>query len=295
VACVQFALSTGHVITMLIQLIRGFVDVPVTSSGSSSSLLYLLDQTTPEHIAPPIFYITNSLVGDAILIWRLWVIWGRNLSLCIPFVVLCIASGVTGYTALVNLSRISPTDTGTVFLPRVHNLLLATWTLSVATQFGATVLIGYRILKAIRWSSKGIRASRLSVLWIVVESGALYSVTTIFLLGFSSTNTGAIFANSLGQISALGPTLIIVRAGLKGSSSFTPVKGSVNNLPSRSNPEDIESGSRSDDTMMVHVRKATEVRLDDLVRRDDGGFVTVSDETSGSPKSRAYASDYSEL
>jgi len=73
------------------------------------------------------------------------------------------------------------------------------------------------------------------------------------------------------------------------------VKGSVNNLPSRSNPEDIESGSRSDDTMMVHVRKATEVRLDDLVRRDDGGFVTVSDETSGSPKSRAYASDYSEL
>ncbi|KAI0286334.1 hypothetical protein BC826DRAFT_94071 [Russula brevipes] len=211
VACVQFALSTGHVITMLIQLIRGFVDVPVTSSGSSGSLLYLLDQTTPEHIAPPIFYITNSLVGDAILIWRLWVIWGRNLSLCIPFVVLCIASGVTGYTALVNLSRISPTDTGTVFLPRVHNLLLATWTLSVATQFGATVLIGYRIWRAIRWSSKGIRASRLSVLWIVVESGALYSVTTIFLLGFSSTNTGAIFANSLGQISvAFSPPMLKV-------------------------------------------------------------------------------------
>jgi hypothetical protein len=106
---------------------------------------------------------------------------------------------VTGYTALVNLSRLSPTDS--VFLPRVHNWLLATWSLSIATQFGATVLIGYRFWKTIRWTSKGIRASRLSVLWILVESGALYSVTTIFLLGFSSTNTGAIFAASLGQIS----------------------------------------------------------------------------------------------
>jgi hypothetical protein len=59
VACVQFALSTGHVVTLLVQLIRGFVDVPVTPSGSSGSLLYLLDQTTPEHIAQEVFYITN--------------------------------------------------------------------------------------------------------------------------------------------------------------------------------------------------------------------------------------------
>ena len=64
-------------------------------------------------------------------------------------------------------------------------------------------MIGYRFWKSIRWNStwKGIRKSRLDVLWILVESGALYSVTTIFLLGFSTTNTGAIFAVSLGQIS----------------------------------------------------------------------------------------------
>jgi len=64
-------------------------------------------------------------------------------------------------------------------------------------------MIGYRFWKSIRWNStrNGIRRSRLDVLWILVESGALYSVTMIFLLGFSATNTGAIFAASLGQIS----------------------------------------------------------------------------------------------
>jgi hypothetical protein len=108
---------------------------------------------------------------------------------------------VTGYTGLVNLSHLSPTET--VFLARVHNWLIATWCLSIATQFGATLMIGYRLWKSIRLNStrNGIRKSRLDVLWILVESGALYSVTMIFLLGFSAANTGAIFAASLGQIS----------------------------------------------------------------------------------------------
>jgi hypothetical protein len=65
-------------------------------------------------------------------------------------------------------------------------------------------MIGYRFWKSIRWNStwNGIRKSRLDVLWILVESGALYSVTIIFLLGFSATNAGVIHAVSLGQISA---------------------------------------------------------------------------------------------
>ena len=106
---------------------------------------------------------------------------------------------VSGYTAIVDLSRLSATET--VFSPSVHNWLIATWCLSMATQFGATLMIGYRFWKSIQWNTNSIRESRLAVLWILVESGALYSVTTIFLLGFSATNTGAIFAAALGQIS----------------------------------------------------------------------------------------------
>jgi hypothetical protein len=95
---------------------------------------------------------------------------------------------VTSYTGLVNLFHLSPTET--VFLARAHNWLIATWCFSIATQFGATLMIGYRFWKFIRWNStrNGIRKSRLDVLRILVESGALYSVTMIFLFGFSATN-----------------------------------------------------------------------------------------------------------
>ncbi|KAH9046128.1 hypothetical protein EDB84DRAFT_1576027, partial [Lactarius hengduanensis] len=167
VASVQFALATGHVITLLVQLIRAFIGAAGTLDGP---LNYLLDQSTPEHVAQEVLYITNSLIGDAIMIWRLWIIWNRNFWLCVPFIVLCVASGVTGYIALVNLARLTPPDT--VFSSRVHSWLIATWALSIATQLGATLLIGYRIWKSIQWNnSKGLRASRLSVLWILVESG----------------------------------------------------------------------------------------------------------------------------
>jgi hypothetical protein len=78
------------------------------------------------------------------------------------------------------------------------------------------------------------------------------------------------------RLQALGPTLIIVRAGLRGSSSsssFTPVKGSINKShgdpPSRHNPRDVESGTRSGDGMVVHIEKATDVCL------EDGGSVSM--------------------
>ena len=47
-----------------------------------------------------------------------------------------------------------------------------------------------------------------------------------------------------------------------------PVKGSINRSydpPSRPNPSDVETGSRGGDSMVVHVKKATEICFDDLV------------------------------
>jgi hypothetical protein len=56
VSSIQFALATGHVITLLVQLIRAFIGAAGTLDGPS---LYLLDQSTPEHVAQEVLYITN--------------------------------------------------------------------------------------------------------------------------------------------------------------------------------------------------------------------------------------------
>jgi len=291
VASTQFALCTGHTVTLVVGLVRGFLNPPWTSSKETSD--YILNQDEPERKAQAALYLTNSLIGDAILIWRLWIIWGRNLWLTAPFVLLLIATAVAGIIGFTNLGRLDLSQT--VFLPTVINWLTASWCLSIATQFGATLLIGYRVWKLAQGTSKGIGASRLAIIWILVESGALYSVTTIFMLGFSRANIGGIFISALGQISALGPTLIIVRVGLRGSdssSAFKPARGSVNTPspgpPIFHNPRDVESRAESHcNHTKVHVGKTTEIRLHDLTGRD-----ASSNEIGRSLKSRVYVSEY---
>jgi len=293
VASTQFALCTGHVIILVVELIRGFLNPPWTSSKETSD--YILNQDEPERKAKAALYLTNSLIGDAILIWRLWIIWGRNLWLTVPFIFLFSATAVAGVTGFTNLGRLN-----LVFLPSVINWLTASWCLSIATQFGATLLIGYRVWKSTQGTSKGIGVSRLAIIWILIESGAIYSVTTILMLGFSRANIGAIIVTVLGQISALGPTLIIVRVGLRGSNSsstFTPVKGSLNNpYPGppafhNHNPRDVESQAQAQDNRTkVHVGKTTEIRLHDLTGPD-----ASNDEMGRSPKSQVFISEYSEL
>ncbi|KAI0246789.1 hypothetical protein BJV78DRAFT_1251282 [Lactifluus subvellereus] len=89
VASVQFALATGHITTLLVQLSRVYVGAAGTLDGRSQ---YLFGGASPDHVALEALYITNSLIGDAILIWRLWVIWNRNFWLCLPFIAFCIAT-----------------------------------------------------------------------------------------------------------------------------------------------------------------------------------------------------------
>ena len=68
VITVQFFISTGHVVSLLIQLIRGFVyppspppanALPPMSVNLTGSALYFTDQSTPEHIAEVTLYVLN--------------------------------------------------------------------------------------------------------------------------------------------------------------------------------------------------------------------------------------------
>jgi len=73
----------------------------------------------------------------------------------------------------------------------------------MATHFRATLPIEYRFRRLAQWAPQGMRSSRLSIIWIVFESGTLpvYSVMITFLLDFSLKSTGACLAAALGQIS----------------------------------------------------------------------------------------------
>lgn len=94
--------------------------------------------------------------------------------------------------------------------PLILKYLLASWSLSIATQVSATALIAYRIWTyATRIPAHVVPADErermdyMAVVWIVIESGAVYTASTIVLLVFFVLNTQAsnVIGKALGQIS----------------------------------------------------------------------------------------------
>ncbi|KAJ7026662.1 hypothetical protein C8F04DRAFT_1124802 [Mycena alexandri] len=282
-ATLQFFISTGHNAACLVQLIRGFITNGDTPNGP---FIYFLDMASPEHVAQEAFYITNSVLGDAILIWRLYIVWNNNWWLCAPFATLVAATTICGYVAISHLAHFSPVDP--VFLANLGNWLLSTWCLSLVTQVGATLLIAYKIWATTSW---GINksSSHMKVFWMVVESGAVYSFTTVILLSLyvAKENAGAIVGAALGQISCLVPTSIIVRTGLVSAATSTagsfPSFRAATRLPRKS------SQGSGTITQEGEIDSAQEICLTDMVSDDEAKNAGLIDLEKGNSLSRARA------
>ncbi|KAJ7076624.1 hypothetical protein B0H15DRAFT_790338, partial [Mycena belliarum] len=114
--------------------------------------------------------------------------------------ILIVSSSVCGYTATAHLVQFSPVDP--VFAKSLSRWILSLWSMSLVTQVSATLLIAYKI-----WSNTFHGTMRRSgpsaVFWMVVESGAVYSITTVITMTLYvlKADSGAISGGALGQIS----------------------------------------------------------------------------------------------
>jgi len=251
---VQFILSTVHIITILVQLIEGFV---TTSGISQGSTQYFFDMGTGAHVTQEAAYVFNVRFSVFIILLlrvfiyvsrRVWLETGFLSGVCIWFGGRIVVSlsyqwvtyfrvyellGLIGYLikgfasiwdnqwlyfqhqpmhltitvcvcrAIFNLTRLDSNET--LFLTQVTTWLVALWAMSVTLQVLCTTLIASRIW----WDSRLIRKAgfglhrQMSVVWIIVESGAIYSIGTVFLMTFFllKTQAGAIIGHPLGQIS----------------------------------------------------------------------------------------------
>ena len=251
---VQFILSTVHIITILVQLIEGFV---TTSGISQGSTRYFLDMGTGVHVTQEAAYVFNVRFSVfTLLLLRVFIYVSRRVWLEMKFLsgvciwfggrIVALLSyqwvmyfrvyellGLIGYLikgfasiwdsqwlyfqhqpmhltitvcvcrAIFNLTRLDSNET--LFLTQVTTWLVALWAMSVTLQVLCTTLIASKIW----WDSHLIKKAgfglhrQMSVVWIIVESGAIYSISTIFLMTFFllKTQAGAIIGHPLGQIS----------------------------------------------------------------------------------------------
>ncbi|KAA1472831.1 hypothetical protein DENSPDRAFT_207217 [Dentipellis sp. KUC8613] len=224
----MYAISTAHIsmrFTALLLAIRGeTVQSPtgtwIVSKGFEGIRIYL----------PAI----NIIVGDTVVIWRVWAIWNRNRAVCIiPLIFLfgaadLVVAGITGTT----LFYVTPDDTRAEQVAMICELVF--FSFCASTNIVATVLIAIRAWNHRRLLRVSMHNGKLSEATahlrrpfaLAIESGALYSSTWIILLSImphSAKVKGAdsVLLDMLVQLTGIYPSMIVVVVCLKQSLNDT--------------------------------------------------------------------------
>ncbi|PBK93592.1 hypothetical protein ARMGADRAFT_1062978 [Armillaria gallica] len=164
-----------------------------------------------------------SILADAIMIWRCWIVWGRRLLIIlVPFAFLIAATTckiISLYESYASQGILYP------LLPLLYSCFV------LVTTLCCTLLIIFRIV-TVAWAAgevgSGLRAYR-HTLEILVESSALYSISLILYIAFDvQDNVLFSYFDSLAAFArGIAPTLLIGRVAAGHARPDDSWQGSV--------------------------------------------------------------------
>ncbi|EIM85267.1 uncharacterized protein STEHIDRAFT_157908 [Stereum hirsutum FP-91666 SS1] len=169
--------------------------------------------STPVNVLGSASYIFSNFLADAMIIYRLWVIWSYNWYIIIIPILSFLAS-----TALSILTIYETAQPGASLWSHITlGFSVPYWSLSIALNILVTLAIVYRLVAMKRRIGRLLSPahSRMytSLSSMVIESAALYSITgMIFIICYArSSSVQNIVLPILGQVMCIAPELIILR------------------------------------------------------------------------------------
>ncbi|KAJ7454246.1 hypothetical protein FB451DRAFT_1280601 [Mycena latifolia] len=198
-----FATCTAH----WILTIQAFFQAFLNATDPTVTLLFYLDIGRPIHVARIYLTLVTLLIGDALIIHRLWLIWNREFRVVALPVLTWLGVLVCGIFVVYAFSE------------SVRNnkfLLTANWVLSVFTTVYCTGMMAWRIWTSSREMGNIDGGLLLSMLVILVESAAIWTAWAIFLAVTYQTGSSvsALATDLSGPIIGLVNMLIHLRVGL---------------------------------------------------------------------------------
>ncbi|KAI0087735.1 hypothetical protein BDY19DRAFT_219876 [Irpex rosettiformis] len=250
VALIMFFFSSAHVTLGFQRLIEGFIHRREWPGGPDA---FFSDVSIPANVVKVGIHTVNSIIGDSVVVWRCFLVWGRDWKMCALPILLIIASAVCGFAQTVYFARAKALHSAFAHTLQIWNGSL--FSLSLATNVCATLLISlrvvYRYMLRLGGSRTAFRYWR--VLVIIIESGMVYSIALIceITLYFLHSNAFYIVYDPIAQLTAITPTLIIILAALQLT---------ANDVHSRM--------TRSRDTRVIHLNtrgeQTTSTELDTM-------------------------------
>jgi len=217
----MFALSLTHVSISLFRHLQSL-------SGDDSPLLYI-DFSNPWFLSKTVLYFLQTILSDTFLVYRCWVVWGRNWKVAAIPLFLILVHAVVGFV-LVRELGMPRSPSSTEFDNEYLGLFSTYLALTLVANGSATALIGYRVWRAqvtvagIKQEIFPIRGPNLNrVMAVLLESGTAYSLALIALLATYTTKSNAHFIvlDCMTPFIGIVFTAIMIRVAMGRSSGDT--------------------------------------------------------------------------
>lgn len=179
----------GHT-SDFVRALQGFV------TGSHETLpnpiAYYQVIAHPLHVAKTAVYAIQTIIGDAVLVWRCYVIYNKSLYFLFPAMVILLANLAIGIVVSWSVSAAIP---GKNIFETASQYIAAFFIITMCLNVCCTGAIVAKIWHTRRHASTASR-SLFPVIAVIIESGAIYTTSVLGLLI-------AYLSDSNGQYTAL--------------------------------------------------------------------------------------------
>ncbi|KAI0753202.1 hypothetical protein C8Q80DRAFT_1267623 [Daedaleopsis nitida] len=253
---------TAHLVLSLAHLVAAVLD---HDSSDESSTAFLLDLRSRNAIAKNSILFVDTIIGDLVITYRVWLVWGRNYWVII-LPVLSLAGLLVAGSGEIHSFVVTQTS---VFTSTVGRWITAGCIMTVCTNIYCTVVIAWRIwsvnraLRDSRLRSFSTGTSILHAMAIFVESAAIWTIWVSVYMVWYLTGSGLEATGAMCGPAMIGITfsLITVRVGL--GQAHESQRGTVMSTAIQWNkpPATITAGSTSypPQTFAVSVTRTVEL------------------------------------
>ncbi|KAJ7106560.1 hypothetical protein C8R44DRAFT_325066 [Mycena epipterygia] len=209
-----FVVCTVHWIITVERFFLAFL------GSAGDPLQFYLDESQLTLVVKNSLVIAAVLIGDVVIIYRLWIIWNRDLRVVfVPVlswlgILTCGIAIIYIFTQFIAANNnISTADSAWV---------TANWALNALTNIYCTTFIAWRIWKTSRAEAEVGGGLLMPVLVILIESAAIWTTWQISFAAMTGSTLQFIVSDLTPSIIGLVNILIYLRIGLGWSRAEAP-------------------------------------------------------------------------
>ncbi|KIJ16541.1 hypothetical protein PAXINDRAFT_10994 [Paxillus involutus ATCC 200175] len=212
-----FVLITAHLVVDLVRNMDAFTS-EMGIPNYPTDYYNVFDSW--KNILKSSLYIIITIISDSFIMYRCFIVWGRNYFVIIVPFLLLLADIAIGIFWVYTLSLVVNGEN--IFTDALSVRLTTFYVITFVMNAMCTSLLAFRIWRIQRNVAPFARGnedlSRISA--VIIESGSAYSVYLILMIATYTSNSPAmlIFLNSLSPIIGIVFSSVIVRVGLGLSS-----------------------------------------------------------------------------